>query len=114
MIVRNVKHGWLVWYNENMDTATKRKIISTIAKDLSDRFRVIDNSRSDKRIIKDKDLRLKIISYYKDLKGTIQTEGRRAGSLSKSAKSQTEQKEIADKFIDLCSRATSIRNELSK
>lgn len=40
-----------VCYNENMDLAVKHNIIGAITSDLSDRFRVIDNTKGDMKIV---------------------------------------------------------------
>lgn len=101
-IIGNMKEVW---------EKTKTLIPSYIW-DLKSCSATFDGIRQRLFLIKDNKLRNKIISYYKDLKSTIQVEGKRAGSLSKSDKSQNEQKEIADKFIALSDKAKEIQNEL--
>jgi len=64
-------------------------------------------------LIKDNKLRTDVIKFYKDLKLAIPVEGKRAGSLSNTQKSQDEQKEIADKFVKFSERAGDIIDKLA-
>lgn len=72
-----------------------------------------ENLRQRLFLIKEKETRNKIISYYKDLRSSIAVEGKRAGTLSKSAESQNEQGEIANKFSKLRERAEEIMSILN-
>lgn len=89
-----------------------KELIPTYLYELESCVETYKNNRKDLYLIKGSGLRSEIISFCRDLKGTIDTNIKRVGSLSDSDETKAEQKEIEEKFVALGARANELKNKL--
>lgn len=102
-VIRNMKE---VWEKTN-------ELIPTYLYELESCMGPYKDNRKDLYLIKNSQLRSDIITFYRDMKGAIDANIKKAGSLSESDEAQTEQKEIENKFVELGDRAKSIKGRLN-
>lgn len=87
-------------------------LIPSYIKDLKSCTGTYDALRQRLFLIKSEDIRKDVTTFYRDLKSAVNSDMRKAGSLSKSEDAQKEQQEIANKFIGFITEADAIKNRL--
>lgn len=97
---------------KNVWEANHTLVPSYIIKDLTSCTSTYDSLRQRLFLIRDINTRKDITTFYRDLKSAVNSNARRAGSLSKNADIQKEQEEIAKKFIDFIDKAEKIQERL--
>lgn len=87
-------------------------LIPSYIKDLKSCTSAYDALRQRLFLIKNEDTRKSITTFYRDLKSAVNSDMRKAGTLSKNEDAQKEQQEIANKFIGFISEANTIKGKL--
>lgn len=91
---------------------TQTLVPSYIIRDLTTCTSTYDGLRQRLFLIKDETVRKDITTFYRDLKSAVNSNARKAGSLSRNENIQKEQEEIANKFIGFIGRAEKIQDKL--
>lgn len=87
-------------------------LIPSYIKDLKTCTGAYDGLRQRLFLVKNEELRKDITTFYRNLKSAVNSDMRKAGSLSRSEDAQKEQSEIATKFINFISQADKIKSKL--